>query len=401
MNLLVVHEVNYLSKIIYEFQILPEILSLQGHQVTIVDFDDSWQQSPASQRIRFRTDVRTDVHRAYPSASVTLRRPGMVQFPVVSRISGALLTGLELMRMFRNSQFDAVLLYGLPTVGIQTLIAARMAGVPVLFRSIDILHRLVPNRALVPITRALEKVVYNSVPAISCVTPRLRQHVLSYGVPEDRVTVIPSGVDADMFSPGPGSKAFRATWRIGSSDPVALFMGTIYTFSGLDRVIRDWPALLDRHPGARLLIVGVGADEERLRRLATETGLGDHVIFTGLQPYDKLPEIIRSVDVCINPFELNDITRDILPTKLFQYLACGKPVLATELPGTKPFLSGEEQGVVYTSLDEFTESLGDLFEDRDRSVRIGADGERSVREKYDWRRIAEDTVAWIGAHLRR
>jgi len=250
LNLLVVHEVNYLSKIIYEFQILPEMLSLQGHEITIVDFDDSWREAPAISRFRFKTEVHRGVHRAYPPASVTVRRPGMIRIPVLSRLSGAVLTGLELISLVKRSSFDAVLLYGLPAVGVQTLLAARMAGVPVCFRSIDVLHRLVPNRALVPVTRLLERFVDNHVRAVSCVTPRLEQHVLSYGVPIDRVSVMPSGVDSEMFSPGPPSGAIRSRWGIGPEDPTVLFMGTIYPFSGMDRVIREWPEVLRRHPRA-------------------------------------------------------------------------------------------------------------------------------------------------------
>jgi len=151
-------------------------------------------------------------------------------------------------------------------------------------------------------------------------------------------------------------------------------------------------------PG-RILIVGVGPDEERLRGLAADLGVTSHVVFAGFRPYTELPEIIRSVGVCINPFELNHITRDILPTKLFQYLACGKPVLATRLPGTTPFLLGTEHGVVYTDLDRFTECLCEQLEDPDRRAKLGTAGEESVREKYDWQRIAEQTVSWIGQYL--
>src|SRR2546421_7000901 len=87
MKLLVVHEVNYLSKIIYEFQILPEILSILGHDITIVDYNDSWKSETNGRRVALRTAVHRNVHRAYPEASVTVRRPGMLRVPIISRIS--------------------------------------------------------------------------------------------------------------------------------------------------------------------------------------------------------------------------------------------------------------------------------------------------------------------------
>src|SRR5437762_769125 len=160
MNLLVVHEVNYLEKIIYEFQILPEILSTLGHNITIVDYNDSWDVSHNGNGHGLRTRIHNGVHRAYPDASVTVRRPGMIRLPVLSRVSGAAASGFEVHRFLRSQPVDAVLLYGLPTVGVQTLFAARACGVPIIFRSIDVLHRLVPFRGLAVFTKVMERYVY-------------------------------------------------------------------------------------------------------------------------------------------------------------------------------------------------------------------------------------------------
>src|SRR5262249_24188335 len=262
MKILIVHEVNYLKKIIYEFQILPEILSMLGHEVTIIDYDDTWKTSSNGEASSLRTRVHRRVHRAYDSASVTVLRPGVIRFPLVSRVSAAGSSGIEAYPFLRDYSPDGVLLYGLPTVGIQTLLAARQFGVPVIFRSIDILNQLVPSKALVPVTRIMERYVYNRVDAILTVTVHLKKHILSYGVPEHRVTVLPSGVDTTMFSTGPRNHALLRNWGISPDDAVILFMGTMYKFSGLDRVIRDFPRLLARHPRTKLLIVGCGESEE-------------------------------------------------------------------------------------------------------------------------------------------
>lgn len=395
MNLLVVHEVNYSAKIIYEFQILPEILSILGHRVTVVDYDDSWKNSVAEPILRLRTRVLKGTHRAYPEASVTVRTPGMIRLPVLSRVTGAIASAAEIVRVMRSEKFDAVLLYGLPTVGIQALYAARSFRIPIFFRSIDILNRLVPFSALRLPTRILEGFVYRRVQAISCVTPHLKTYVESFGVPATRVEILPSGVDVRLFSPGPRNDSLLRRWGIGPSDPVIFFMGTIYSFSGLDRVIRDFGKILTSHPKARLLIAGVGEDQERLQRLSSENGLREHVIFTGLQPYSALPDLIRSSDLCINPFELNAITRDILPTKLFQYLACGRPVLMTELPGTLPYLKGAEDGVVYATLNGIAEAISELLGDRARLTALGTNALRVARRDYDWQSIAARLVGWI------
>jgi glycosyltransferase involved in cell wall biosynthesis len=215
-------------------------------------------------------------------------------------------------------------------------------------------------------------------------TPLLRGYIQGYGVPDSKVRLLPSGVDTNLFSPGPGH----------TNGPVILFMGTIYRFSGLDRIIRDWKSLLAQFPTAKLLIVGSGEDQSRLAGVAGEAGVASHVIFTGMQPYSTLPDYIRSSDVCINPFELNGITEKILPTKLFQYLACGKPVVASRLPGTLPFLSGEEDGVIYSDTENTVPALIKLLTDPTRCSELGARGIRAAH-RYDWTEIAKQMASWL------
>jgi len=393
MKIVVIHEVNYLTKLIYEYQIIPEILASSGHEVIVIDYDETWRDT--SGRIWQGARVHGDVSRTHSSGKVTVRRPGMIRLPLLSRLSGAVANGAEVFREVARSKTDLILLYGVPTVGVQALLAARFFKVPIFFRSIDVMHQLAPSRLLSAVTGFLERIVYKRMDGVIALTPRLKTYIQSYGVPEERVRVLPSGVDVGMFQSGEKNKAILRRWGVEADDPVILFMGTIYRFSGLDRVISDLRMLLPRYPHAKLLVVGHGEDEARLKEIAARCEVSANVIFTGLQPYADLPDIIRAADVCINPFELNSITKDILPTKLFQYLACGRPVLATELPGMLPFLPGERCGVLYSSLAEFVASLGTLLGDSEWCQRLGVAGESAMRENYQWSHIAATMLEQI------
>ena len=394
MKILVVHEVSYLKKIVYEFQILPETLSLLGHEVTVVDFDDTWKESP-SKTLDLASKRVKGVSRVYQEGALALHHPGIIRLPILSRISGALTSAVEVLRTLRQSNFDIVLLYAVPTVGLQTLLAAWFYRVPLVFRSIDISHQLVPSRFLSFPTRVAERIVYRRADAVSVLTPRLKSYVASYGVSESRIQVQPAGVDIRVFSPGESNDTLMARWGVRPENRVLLFMGTIYRFSGLDSVIRNLPELLRKHSDVRVLIVGGGDDELRLRRLTEDQGVTDQVVFTGVLDYDLLPDIIRSSTVCLNPFELNDVTRDILPTKLFQYLACGKPLVATRLPGTVPFLSGEDHGVLYAELPDFMRRVASLLESPERCEQLGQNARRTMEASYDWHRIAESVESWM------
>jgi glycosyltransferase involved in cell wall biosynthesis len=395
MKILVIHEVNYLTKIVYEYQILPEVLSMLGHDITIVDYDETWESAPSSRVIDLNTRVYKDTHRAYPEACVTVRRPGMIRAPVISRVSGAITASFEIARVLRECDIDVVLLYAVPTMGLQSVLAAYHYRIPIVFRSIDILNKLIPHPVLPSITKLLEHFVYNRVNGVVALTPRLKTHIESYGVPPSRIRLLPCGVDTTSFSPGPRNVELLAEWGIKRDDVVLLFMGTIYRFSGLDQAIRDLPQLKRQNRNVKILIVGHGEDEARLKQLAIDSGVATDVVFTGLQPYSLLPEFIRSADICINPFELNGITQDILPNKLFQYLACGKPLVATLLPGTLPFLCGESHGVVYTALGDFGPCVMELIDDVPRRTSLGHAGRDVTVANYDWKRIAERMIDCI------
>src|SRR5438067_11837662 len=98
MRIVVVHEVNYLEKIIYEYQILPEILSLLGHEITIIDYAETWEPPEKKKIINLRTKVHSNTHRAYPAAAVTVRRPGLIRLPLLARATGAMTKGRKVWR---------------------------------------------------------------------------------------------------------------------------------------------------------------------------------------------------------------------------------------------------------------------------------------------------------------
>ncbi len=393
MNLLIIHEVSYSNKIVYEYQILAEMLAMQGHSITVIDYEHDWHTQDAPTVLR--TNVRK-TWRAYPEASVTVRTAGMLRVPVLSRVSSAITTTLEIWKVLRSQKIDAIVLYSLPTFGVQALILARLFKVPIFFRAMDLIHQLVSYKSLKWITKKMEGFIYRNVDGVSCVTPNIKAYVERLG--RKKAVMLPSGVDLALFRPLV-NQPMREPWRvrarrgIGQDGPIVLFMGTLYKFSGLYQVISEWREVQKVHPHATLLIVGSGEDEERLMRLAYDLDVDQCVVFTGPVRYKELPDIINACDLCINPFELNDITRDILPTKLFQYMACGKPVLMTRLPGT--VLKELDDGVIYCNLKDFAWGIhATLSLDKAWLERLGENAAQTAA-KYDWREIAEKFAGWM------
>jgi glycosyltransferase involved in cell wall biosynthesis len=369
-NILFVHEIDWLRKVVFEIHTLSELLSLRGHSVYAIDYESMWERNTTFDFGTLKTKEVEGIARAYRDASVSLIRPGFVKIPGISRLSAACTHRRVIRRIIREKAIDVVILYSVPTNGLQTLSAARKYGVPVIFRSIDILHELVPFSLLAPVTRFVEKKVYTGADMVLTISPRLSGYVSDAGTPKERIRLLNLGVDTDMFRPAEDEPALRQQWGLGDG-PVIVFIGTLFEFSGLDNYIRQFPDILHKVPSARLLIVGDGPQRTYLEKIINELGLEKSIVITGFQPYEDMPRYINLAAVCINTFLMTDTTRDIFPTKIVQYLACGKPVLATPLPGIKASVEGEGQGIVYSELDDMGRETVSLLESEERRRKTG------------------------------
>ena len=386
MNILFVHEIDWLRKVVFEIHTLSELLSRRGHRVYAIDYESMWTKEHAFDFGSLRTRTVDGVSRAYPDASVHLIRPGFIKIPGISRLSAWFTQCRQIRRVIKDNSIDVIILYSVPTSGMQTLHYAGKLGVPVIFRSIDILNQLVAFPALSRITRFLEKRVCSGADLILTISPRLSRYVTTMGAKEEHVRLLPLGVDTELFRPDTDSSELRSQWDLGDS-PVVVFIGTLYDFSGLDTVIGQWPGIVKKIPGVKLLIVGDGPQRPGLEKLVAETGMEQHVTITGFQPYETMPQYIGMAAVCINPFLITDTTRDIFPTKIVQYMACARPVVATRLPGLEATITGEEQGVVYSELEHFTATLLALLEEDDWRSRLGRAALHHIRQTHSYETI--------------
>jgi len=380
MNILFAHEISYLRDPIWELHTLSEVLSLRGHNVYIIDYNSTWEQG-GSLVSRYQ---EMDIARAYPDAKVRLIRPPFLKIPVISRLSYSLIYYYVVIeKVLRDKKIDVVILYSVPTNGVQTILAAKKLGIPVIFRSIDVLHQLVKNPVLARITRQMEKWVYKRVDKSLCITPALKRHLVDLGATGDRCNVLPLGVDTAIFHPMDEDKGLRHRLGFDENDKIIVFVGTLPRFSGLDIFIRQ----LTMIPNVKLLIVGDGEQRPELERIIDELGLGSRVMITGMVAHDEVPRYINLASVCINPFPVSDITRDIFPTKVLLYMACGKPVVSSPLDGLKEMGIGVEQGVMYAEDGDFVSPIIRAM------LHSGSQGKQALDyavENHDYGRVVKD-----------
>ena len=380
----------------FEMHNLAEELSLLGHQVYAIDYRNRWKRNSLFDLGSLKTTVISPVARAYPDALVTLIRPGFIKVKGLSRLSAAFTHFTEIRKTIEHKKIDVIVLYSVATNGLQTIFLAKRFNIPIVFRSIDILNQLVPYKPLRLPTKMLERKIYSHVDLILTITHTLSDYVRSMGAKSEKVKLLPLLVDTHLFHPTVDPLFLREKWKLPSHKKVILYMGMLHSFSGLDEVIRQFPEVINTIPEACLLIVGDGPKRTELEDLITELNLNNHVIVTGLQPYNTMPAYINLSTICISPFQLTNATKDIFPSKIVQYLACSKPVISTPLPGVTAMIAGEEQGIVYaTDAQQIAEEITLLFQSPARCKKIGQAGLLYAKETNGHESIARKLEDWL------
>ncbi|GAH80390.1 unnamed protein product, partial [marine sediment metagenome] len=165
---------------------------------------------------------------------------------------------------------------------------------------------------------------------------------------KQKTCVISAGIDLTRFNLKLDGYETRKTYGIKKSDIVLFFMGWLYHFSGLKEVALQITKTKDKK--IKLLIVGDGDAFDDLQKIKENHNLDDQIILIGKKPYEKIPKFISAADVCLLPAYSDEKTmQDIVPIKMYEYMAMGKPVIATRLPGVmKEF--GNDNGVIYVDI---------------------------------------------------
>jgi glycosyltransferase involved in cell wall biosynthesis len=219
---------------------------------------------------------------------------------------------------------------------------------------------------------------------------QMRLDVAAHGIPLDKMTAVPMGVRAEMSHP---EGLDRAREVLPSGVPCVLYLGTLNQVRRLDFLIRAFAEVRSVLPTACLYIVGEGdypEDRAFLEREVARRGLQAAVVFVGRLPQAQALGYVREADVCVSPFYPTPVLRSTSPTKLVEYLALGKAVVANDHPEQRRVL--EESGggicVPYTEA-AFGAAIVRLLENPALAREMGERGRRYVRTHRVYRVIAD------------
>jgi phosphatidylinositol alpha-1,6-mannosyltransferase len=200
-----------------------------------------------------------------------------------------------------------------------------------------------------------------------------------------------SGVDADAYHPGVDGRPVRDRHRLGDA-PVCVCVSRLVPRKGQDVLIRAWPSVLARVPDARLLLVGGGSYERRLRRLAAAGPAAARIVLTGEVPWADLPAHYAAGDVFAMPCRTRWLGLDLeaLGVVYLEAAATGLPVVAGRSGGAPETVEAGLTGLVVDGhkAGEVGLAVAGLLADPTRARAMGAAGRRMVEAEFAWPAVA-------------
>ena len=231
---------------------------------------------------------------------------------------------------------------------------AKMAKIPFIYYWTDVYHAQIPFRPYRSLGKLIEKRTIKMSDKVLSINEKLQDVTVGLGANPARTGVLGGSVDLKRFDAHISPERIRSQYGIGQSDLVLGFVGLFHKHLALEELVLGLAK--DGNSGLKLLFVGEGDQlapnkVPELSELARQAGVSDRVILTGRRPYQEVPEFMAAADICLLPAHPEEMMRDIVPIKLYEYLAMGKPVISTKLPGVmKEF--GDDNGVVYANAPE-------------------------------------------------
>jgi len=286
------------------------------------------------------------------------------RYPIKHRVTAP----LKIWKLIKEYDYDLIYAY-MPSI--YSSIPALLTGQPFVLDCPDIVrtHQNIP--LLGRSVRRAEKVLVTNQITKSFFVER-------FGVEDRKFAILPNGVDESVFNPTATSKT---TERCD-----VIFAGRLYY---LEELIKAARYVVKKYPDAVFLIIG-DEDKDEYQVMVQGEGLEKNFRFVGFVPHEEIPAYIVGAKIGVNVFPDEPYYASAQPLKILEYMALGKPVVATKLPGTAEIVQHGSQGFLYDAKDcqQFANYIMELLEDEELRKRMGKEGVLTA-SKYSWNAIGE------------
>jgi glycosyltransferase involved in cell wall biosynthesis len=311
---------------------------------------------------------------------------------------------LRMFRLLRERRYDAIVVKDKFIAALLAIVAGRLAGVPLVYwlsypipeESIYLARQGTARYPLLYLLRGhvcgflLYRLILPAARHVLVQSRQMQLDVAAKGIPADRLTPVLMGVDLASV-PYDARAAASAARHAGP--PTVVYLGTLIRVRHLDFLVRAFARVRAQLPDARLLVVGDGddpSDRAFLEEEARRCGISSAIEFTGFLPMERAWRHVADADVCVSPIYPSPVLNAGSPTKLIEYMAMGKAVVANDQPEQREVLAESGAGIcVPWEEGEFAAAVVTLLRDREAAAAMGAKGRAYVAGRRDYPVIAE------------
>ena len=282
----------------------------------------------------------------------------------------------------------------LPPCSIVSVVAAWILGKPVCYdwddNETSIAREYMPTETFGALVYALERLVPRLCSTITVSSQALRDKAVKLGVPQENIFDAPVGARLDRFDPDERGERIRRQY--GIEGPLVLYMGQLQGASYGDLFLRAAEMASKLRPDAYFMVVGGGERLGMLRSAARALGLGARLRFSDYVPHEEVPEYLAAADVVVATFARNETTVCKSPLKIVEYLAAGRPIVASDVGEVRRMVG--EGGIVVEpdSADAIARGVSELLADDTLRAELSVLARKRAEDVYNWDATAENMV---------
>jgi glycosyltransferase involved in cell wall biosynthesis len=246
----------------------------------------------------------------------------------------------------------------------------------------------------------VERINLRAADLVVVVSEVLKVQAMAAGVPAQKVVVNPNGVDPTQFRPDVDAAAVRS--RLGLDDTVVVgFSGTFGVWHGIPTLAEALAPVLRSRPQVRWLLIGDGPLRHLVEKAVKKHGLDGRVCMPGLVPHPEMPGYLAACDVLVSPHGRQADGGEFFgsPTKLFEYMAAGRPIVASRIGQIADVLQDGESALLVQPDDPqaLCEAILRLVDDAGLRRRLSEGARRAAVDRHTWRQNAERVLDTLGA----
>ena len=326
-------------------------------------------------------------------------------FPLVSEIRLMAQLANSISRLARE-QRPAVLHPHSPTLNaLPAILVGRLKGIPVVYEMRSSWEDAAADRGTYSASswkywlgKWLETWACRKADAVVVICEGLKKELIERGIPDVKITVVPNGVDVDMFT-GSNSQVNGHSSAATAKRKVIGFMGSFFRWEGLDLLVEAMARLAGMRSDVALLLVGGGEMADEIRGKVRDLKLEQYVMMPGQVTQDKIPALYSQVDIMAFPRHSTRLTEMVTPLKPLEAMAMGKAVVASDVGGHKELIRHGETGLLFRAgdVDALVAQLCEVLDNDELRHSLEKQGVSWVRNERSW---SKTTQPYAGVYKR-